>query len=289
MHLCEQLGIDAFRLNMDLHYKYQFLWQEGGFEIIDPLGRVANSENIDYCAMFKNQLNVCEDYEWGDRCKNPQWICSTLNCVSAWLAAWANEKKILRLWQPSEYPFPKNKQMDIARKYFRVPTFSLHWGFQMSNRRVVAKTLTGRSLDDGSMPYVKIVERESLDPIYPWFTQEPAKGNRDATVLYVNGRVHCYQFATKRGELTDWRVTQGTDANKWESWDAGEDFEDRVRSYMHALSLKFGRLDFIIGGDAPEFLEVNPCGQFGWLDDGKFTLHREVLAAIMDPSSTIEP
>ena len=135
---------------------------------------------------------------------------------------------------------------------------------------------------------VKKVNAADLSPDYPWFTQEPAKGNRDATVLYINGKVHCYQFATERGELTDWRVTQGTDANKWEPWDAGEDFENKVRAYMQDLGLKFGRLDFIIGSGEPEFLEVNPCGQFGWLDDENFTLHNEVLDAILDPSSTIE-
>ena len=151
----------------------------------------------------------------------------------------------------------------------------------------MVKQLTQRPYQ-GMALYVDKVNATDLSLEFPWFVQEPAKGNRDATVLYINGKVHCYQFATERGELTDWRVTQGTEANKWVPWNAGEEFENKVCAYMREMGLKFGRLDFIIGGDEPEFLEVNPCGQFGWLDDENLTLHNEVLDAILDPSSTIE-
>jgi hypothetical protein len=135
-----------------------------------------------------------------------------------------------------------------------------------------------------------IVDRSRLDPAYPWFTQDIAQGTHDATVLYVNGNVHPYRFAAPRGNLTDWRITQGTDANKWVAWDAPEGFDNRVRDLMDCLGLRFGRLDFIVGEDTePQFLEVNPCGQFGWLDeDGPLPLHNEVADAILDPATTLE-
>ena len=182
---------------------------------------------------------------------------------------------------------PKHFKMIRAQKFWNVPRWSIDFRHTSLKGEVMVKQLTQRGYN-GMRLDVKKVNAADLSPDYPWFTQEPAKGNRDATVLYINGKVHCYQFATERGELTDWRVTQGTDANKWEPWDAGEDFENKVRAYMQDLGLKFGRLDFIIGSGEPEFLEVNPCGQFGWLDDENFTLHNEVLDAILDPSSTIE-
>ncbi len=133
-----------------------------------------------------------------------------------------------------------------------------------------------------------VVDRARLDPAYPWFTQEIAPGTHDATVLYVNGRVHPFRFATARGSLTDWRITQGTDANQWVPWETPEDFADRVRLLMNRLDLKFGRLDFIVGGEEPQFLEVNPCGQFGWLDEeGTLPLHNEVADAILDSATTL--
>ena len=157
----------------------------------------------------------------------------------------------------------------------------------MPAKRVIAKQLIQRALDDGNLPYADVIDRSRLDPAYPWLTQEIAPGNRDATVLYINGNVHCFQFATERGELKDWRITQGTERNKWISWNAGDDFENKVCSFMNELGLKFGRFDFIIGGKEPQFLEVNARGQFGWLDDDKLSLNNEVVDAIIDPSSTI--
>ena len=174
-----------------------------------------------------------------------------------------------------------------ARKYFEVPTFLLHWGKCFSSKEVIVKPLTARPFSNGQLMYAEKVNRKLLDRKYPWFTQEIAEGNRDATVVYISGKCHCYQFAKTRGKLTDWRVTQGTSDNKWIPWNAGEEFEEKVDAYMKELGLHFGRLDFIIGGKEPQFLEVNPCGQFGWLDDEKLTLHNEVVDAILDPRTTI--
>jgi hypothetical protein len=37
------------------------------------------------------------------------------------------------------------------------------------------------------------------------------------------------------------------------------------------------------------FLEVNPNGQLGWLDEpGAWPLHRAVLDAVLDPASTVQ-
>ena len=63
--------------------------------------------------------------------------------------------------------------------------------------------------------------------------------------------------------------------------------EEIIQDYVFDL-LKYGRLDFIIGGSEPQFLEVNPEGQFGWLDDEDgLPLHNEVADAILDPTSVV--
>lgn len=288
VQICEQRNIPIFRFNLDMYHKYQFLWTLHGFEIIDPVERSINHTQISQAACYKARLPFHHEMPFSHLVNGEdEWVKSNMNYITNSLACWLKNRNLLHLWHYSEIEFSKIKQMEIAQKYFEVPEFMIHWGFQLTEKEVVAKTLTQKFFSDGRYPYVNEVNRCSLDPVYPWFTQEIAKGNRDATVLYVNGHVHCYQFATERGNLTDWRVTQGTDANKWLPWNAGTAFEQNVDSFMKELGLKFGRLDFIIGGKEPQFLEVNPCGQFGWLDDEKLTLHNEVVDAILDPSSTI--
>ena len=286
-YIFEQRKIPFFRFNTDMYDQYQFSWENDEFKIIDPLGRVCNSRDVSICVMYKCILWPPHMRQKFDKVKDPLYVTYILNELCGCIANWAMDRKLLRLWHPIEYAYPKTRQMEIAKKFFSVPEFSIHWGFFLPEKRVIAKQLIQRSLDDGSLPYADAVDRSVLDPAYPWLTQDIADGNRDATVLYINGNVHCFQFATERGELNDWRITQGTERNKWTSWNAGVDFENKVCSCMRELGLKFGRFDFIIGGKEPQFLEVNARGQFGWLDDEKLSLNNEVVDAILDPSSTI--
>jgi hypothetical protein len=56
---------------------------------------------------------------------------------------------------------------------------------------------------------------------------------------------------------------------------------------MGAASLKFGRLDFIVSLGTTWFLEVNPNGQYGWLDGPDLYIHRRILHSLFDPAATV--
>ena len=284
----KEFSMPIFRLNLDRYWEYKFLLADNRYEIIGKQGERLHSSAIDHVAIYKARLPVDECFHADLDITNVKWVRSTLNYVVSSLARWSIERSCLKLWTPYEMIYPKTFQMDVARRYFHVPGYRIHWGFIMESQEMMIKSLIGRPLEDYGTFYAKMLNVNALSPKYPWFTQEVASGRRDATVVYINGNVHSYQFATERNGLTDWRVTQGTKANQWTHWDCGDAFEHKVRAYMHDIGLKFGRLDFIIGGNTPQFLEVNPCGQFGWLDDSAMTLHKEVAEAIIDPSSTIE-
>lgn len=283
----ERLSMPVFSLNIDRYWEYKFLFSNNQFEIINAKGDMLRSRDVRYVVSYKARLPIDEEFHSDLDITEVKWVRSTLNYVVSSLVRWAIQHSCLKLWTPYELLYPKTLQMDVAKKFFSVPEYNVHWGFAMNPRNVIVKPLVGRPLEDGASFYAKVQDVNSLSSKYPWFTQEIATGNRDATVLFVNGRVHPYKFATERGALTDWRVTQGSAANRWERWSAGDEFESKVQAFMQEMGLKFGRLDFIIGGEKPQFLEVNPCGQFGWLDDEELTLHKEVAEAILDPSSII--
>lgn len=289
MEIFEKRNISAFRFNLDMFDSYQFNWHNDKFQIIDPTGRICHSNQIDSMIFFKGW--ICSWFDFSDRpqyIQEKDYLISWLNRLYDCLMCYGKQHNLIRLWQPHGMGYAKTLQMQIAKKYFQVPDFQLTWGTQLNSKQVVAKTLTQRPLSNGEMAYVKIVDQADLDTDYPWFIQDVAPGNRDATILYINGKVHCFQFAIERGEITDWRTTQGTDENKWIPWAAGKDFERKIDLYMQELNLKYGRLDFIIGDDEPQFLEVNPEGQFGWLDDAKtLYLHNEIVDAILDPTTLI--
>ncbi len=289
MEIFTERNIPAFRFNLDMFDSYRILWDNDEFEITDPLGRCCRSQEIAEMVFYKGLIPTWVTFSEDRRYDSErEWLISWLNRLYECFACYGKEHGLIRLWRPNGFGYAKTLQMKMAKKYFPVPDFKIHSGFTLPSRQVIVKPLTQRPLSDGEMAYARIADRADLDPAWPWFTQEIASGDRDATVLYINGKVHCYQFATVRGEMTDWRVTQGTEHNKWIPWDAGSVFEDKVVSYMRDLDLKYGRLDFIIGGREPEFLEVNPEGQFGWLDDENgLPLHNEIVDAILDPGTTI--
>lgn len=289
MELFLKRNIPAFRFNLDMFDNYRIIWNNDEFKITDPTGRCCKSSEITEIVFYKGLIAMWQSFD-DNKPYNAEreWLISWLNHLYECFACYGAEHNLIRLWRPYGLGYAKTLQMKIAKKYFSVPDFKIYSGLTLSSHQVIVKPLTSRPLSNGEMSYAKIVDRADLDPAWPWFTQEIADGDRDATVLYINGKVHCFQFATTRGDLTDWRITQGTDANQWIPWGAGKDFEQKIDLYMREMNLKYGRLDFIIGGKEPQFLEVNPEGQFGWLDDENgFPLHNEVADAILDSATTI--
>lgn len=289
MEVFAERKLPAFRFNLDMFNNYSLNWNKDEFEISDPAGRHCRSSEITAMVFYKGLIPMWQSFDNRQEYHaEKDWLISWLNRLYDCFMCYGAEHNLIRLWRPHGFGYAKTWQMKVAEKYFHVPDFKLHWGFSLPSKPVIAKPLTQRPFSNGEMAYAKIVDQAALDPSWPWFTQEIAEGNRDATVLYINGNVHCYQFATPRGSLTDWRVTQGTPDNRWIPWSAGRDFERKIDLYMRDLKLKYGRLDFIIGGSEPQFLEVNPEGQFGWLDDEDgLPLHNEVADAILDPTSVV--
>ena len=288
MQVFAEQGVPAFRFNFDLFDHYKFQWTRDGFRFEDPMGRVCDSRDVTEMVFYKGLFSVDEPSDVDRNHEETKFVKSWMDALYHCFVRYGMERNLIRLIHPNPTTWAKTWQMEAAEKYFPVPEFMFHFGFAPESKEVITKNLTGRIFTTGDALMASVVDRSKLDPAYPWFTQDIAPGTRDATVLYVNGNVHCFQFATERSDCTDWRITQGTDANRWEPWDAGAEFEEKVRRYMRDMGLMFGRLDFIIGGEEPQFLEVNPCGQFGWLDDEEhLTLHHEVAAAILDPSTTL--
>lgn len=289
MHIFAERGVSAFRFNVDLFDKYKFQWNTTGFCIEDPVGRFCESGTVEIMVFYKGLFAIDEPCEIDQGHEEPKWVKSWLDTLYHSLWRWGADRNLLRLIHPFPFICTKVRQMEVAQEFFPVPDWMLHFGFSPDAHQVIAKNLTGRTFTNGTAMMASVVDRADLDPSYPWFTQDIAPGTHDATVFYVNGHVHSFRFATERGDCTDWRITQGTDANQWVPWKAPDDFDESIRTFMNRLHLRFGRLDFIIGEESqPQFLEVNPCGQFGWLDDEKtLCLHNEVADAILDPATSL--
>lgn len=144
--------------------------------------------------------------------------------------------------------------------------------------------------NDDQYIYVKSVDAAQLSPEYPWLTQEAGQGTRDATVLYVNGLCFGFEMRMSREAygVDDWRILSNVSSDHWRPWLLSNHVQDKIVAYMSQIGLRFGRLDFLTGEDDPIFLEVNPNGQFGWLDEPPtWPLHNAVLDAVLNSTSAI--
>jgi glutathione synthase/RimK-type ligase-like ATP-grasp enzyme len=183
---------------------------------------------------------------------------------------WCKENKLIRLVEKgAQQRFGKFSQLRLAADYFQVP----HWVFLRTSAPLtfaapcITKPLTADFIADYKVLFTRSVDPSTLDPEYPWLLQEEVTASHDVTVVYVAGR--CFPFALNRSsfEGMDWRVNINRCALEWKPWPLANDFETRIRHFMDRAGLDFGRLDFLATSTQLYFLEVNPNGQWAWLDE----------------------
>lgn len=202
------------------------------------------------------------------------------------ICAVAKSKGVWQLIDPlQESKFPKPLQLTVAQDWFTVPEWSVQVGVTgTSLSPVVSKAFAPEPVKgDRGLTTRKVDQPELLDPSYLWFLQQMVEATHDATVLYCRGRVWSFKLTNQRdGSWVDWRPTMANHLPAaWQSCDITQGLESAIRGYMEQLGLQFGRLDFLIDQRADWwFLEVNPNGQFGWLDpDDKLGIYSEFARA----------
>jgi hypothetical protein len=292
-HLCAGRDQPVFRFNIDLWLDYKFAWTPGGFAIRDPSGRMLDSNQISACLWRRPSLQLTP--EWRGGSKEDRAATETeLHAVMWEIAGWLRSRGRLRLIEPTaQRRVGKISQMRVASRFFPVPDWSVGWGFRFpAGKRMVKRFAPGAVGEQRDRYiYVQSVDAERLSPDFPWFTQEIGRGVRDATILYINGTCFGFEARLTRAELgvEDWRTLPESDSRDWRPWALAKSVQKKMTAYMNRLGLYFGRLDFLTDGGEITFLEVNPNGQFGWLDEPKkWPLHNAVLDAALDPASTVK-
>lgn len=292
VHLCAERRQPVFRFNIDLWLDYRLAWTPSGFAMADPSGRTVVSDDVSACLWRRPSLQDTPAWRGGtaeDRIATE----AELHAVVREIAEWARARGRLRLTEPSA---PRRvgrlAQMRVAKEFFLVPDWSVGWGFRWPAGKRMIKRFVPEAIgsDRDHYIFVQSVDAKRLSPAFPWLTQEVGQGERDATVLYVNGNCFGFEMRQTRAELgvEDWRTLIDSDRDKWRPWTLSAPVRVQIDAYMKRLGLHYGRLDFLTSQDDLIFLEVNPNGQFGWLDEpGHWPLHRAVLEATLDPSSVV--
>lgn len=165
----------------------------------------------------------------------------------------------------------KVRQMRIAANYFKVANWHVfHRALpdELAQGKWVAKALTGVPVGKGKMLFVKEVDPTKLDLFYPWFLQEKIDGEDEVTVVYVNGNLFAYRYPRAAIEKTDdVRLATHQNPSKWKLCELTSAEQSAIRGFMAETGYRFGRFDFIRKDGELWFLELNPNGQWAWLDE----------------------
>lgn len=167
--------------------------------------------------------------------------------------------------------YGKLRQLLVAENYFKVADWHFFHGIlptELQRDRWVVKSLVGTLIGKGKTFFVKEVNPSALDLAYPWFLQRKINGEDEVTVVYANGQLFPYRYPRSAIHASD-DVRKATieDSSKWEPCELSTSEQNSIRGFMAETGYRFGRFDFIRKDGELWFLELNPNGQWAWLDE----------------------
>ncbi len=270
----------VFRFNIDLWRDYHWRINADGYELSDPTGRSCREDQVG--AVYERKVMF----------DPPTIDVPAFGSQESWLreevfAIWAGIKDLamgagkLALIHPSPTGnWYKMRQMRLARKYFPVlPWEMLHGVAPQLGDSVVCKANTGAPMGSKHCFNVNRVDPKRIDTSFPWFLQVAGEAESEVTVAYIAGRVFASQMKRTGLRHTDSRQATVTGEATWEPCELSEEESRAVCELMGETGLSFARLDFLRTAQGLTFLELNPNGQFAWMD---LQDKRGMLSAIVD-------
>ncbi|HVB22306.1 MAG TPA: hypothetical protein VNG51_10205 [Ktedonobacteraceae bacterium] len=147
---------------------------------------------------------------------------------------------------------------------------------QTDDSHMVIKMLRGVISDNNQLKamYTHITDQQKVDHLkaytypFPAFYQPYIEKAREWRVTVVGEQVFSAAIYTDENARDDWRRLQTTEAVQFRKEKLPERIEERCIQYLGKMGLKFGAFDFIEKPDGEiVFLECNPNGQYGWLEE----------------------
>ena len=255
-------GQSVFRLNFDQFSRYKLRMDRKGFDISDPIGRSISSTFI-HKAYWRTPFNAPAEEEYA---REP-FVDAELRYVLSEIVNFLWMKDQLVLVEPyAERRSGKLVQLRYAEQHFAVPEYAVSLNSGPRQGRMVVKSLSS-ALVGGAAFFTTRVDTSALSLRFPWFVEAEIVARADVTIVFVRGKLFSYSLERSfLDEAVDWRQSISP-MQEWHLVQIPSDLACAIRDYMQVLRLDYGRLDFLLDDDGHYwFCEVNPNGQFAWLD-----------------------
>ena len=166
--------------------------------------------------------------------------------------------------------YGKLRQLLVAGKHFHVALWHFFHGelpAELENGRWVVKSMTQTPIGQGKVFFVKEVDPCALDLSYPWFVQKRIEGEEEVTVVYIAGKMYAANAPRDSFGGDDSRKALFVNPISWPRCELSPAEERAIKGFMDETGYRFGRFDFIRKDGELWFLELNPNGQWAWLDE----------------------
>jgi hypothetical protein len=198
---------------------------------------------------------------------NEQWmtLLRGLSCVPGpvWVnhpfSAAAAENKILQLMTAKEVglDIPETIVSNSAQQVIDL---------SRNQEDIIVKALTCPLIEDtGDFVFTTLIDNAKLPSeeaasIAPFISQRALLPKIDIRATIIGGT--CFA-AEARSSLVDWRLDRTP--NLWQSCELPGGIVDKLFALMERLGLRFGAFDLALHEDRHYFLEVNPTGEWAWI------------------------
>ena len=260
---------NIFRFNIDKPDDFAWDFHRDGFLIVD---KVSGKELTDK-TLTSFYLRKPMYFDYIDVPKH--------GCMENWRREETNElfkdfyrecqnRGLVALVRCSNNRYGKLRQLLAAKKYFRVAPWHFFHGElpeELKQGRWVVKSMTQTMIGKNKAFVVKEVDPDARDLFYPWFVQERIEGEEEVTVVYVDGQTYAANVPRDSFEGEDSRKSILTNPCSWPRCELSPEEEHAIKGFMEETGYRFGRFDFIRKDGELWFLELNPNGQWAWLDE----------------------
>jgi len=166
--------------------------------------------------------------------------------------------------------YGKLRQLLVAENHFHVAPWHFFHGElpdELTHGRWVVKSMTSTMIGKDKAFLVREVNPRALDLAWPWFVQKRIEGEEEVTVVYVDGKTFAANAPRDSFDGEDSRKSLMENPVPWPRCELSPEDEHAIKGFMDETGYRFGRFDFIRKDGELWFLELNPNGQWAWLDE----------------------
>lgn len=280
-------GLIPIRLNTDKYpteFKLQAELKSGIYQhrVITPNGTAVNE--CDIHSIWYRRLQIGKDIDPNmEKQMRSACVEETKRCLLGLLTC-SESLKVDDYWSVKkasnkdfQLKLAANIGLDLPATLVTNDENRVRKFFEEQNEKIITKMQTSFSVwEEGieKVVFTSEVNEEHLSDLdglsqCPMVFQENIEKKLELRATVVGNKVFCAAIDSNAHEHmgTDWRK-RGLDTLKdWFKYELPKDVEQKLLQLSTKLGLNYGAADIILTPDNRyKFLEINPCGEFYWMD-----------------------